>query len=115
MMIGNDYNALTAFNKGAPFQVVYPAPGSNSYSAMGIAAKAAHPNAAKVFIEFVFSKTGQALYPELMSNAPGRDGIKDPRPAAETDWYKPAAEQYQYTVEDMQKSYDEVVAPYPTK
>jgi iron(III) transport system substrate-binding protein len=115
LMIGNDYNALAAYDKGAPVQVVYPSPGSNTYTAMGIAQKAAHPNAAKLWIEFIFSKTGQSLYPTILSTAPGRSDVKDTRKAAEADWYKPASRPFDYDIADMQRSYDAVVAPYPSK
>jgi iron(III) transport system substrate-binding protein len=115
LVIGNDFNGLAAYDKGAPVQVVYPSPGSNTYTAMGIAQKAAHPNAAKLWIEFIFSKTGQALYPSVLSTAPGRSDVKDSRKAAEADWYRPAKVPFDYDIGDMQASYEAVVASYPSK
>lgn len=115
LMVGNDFNALAAAENGAPLQVVYPSPGSNTYTAMGIAAKATNPNAAKLFEEFIFSKPGQALYPLELQMAPGRSDVQDTRSVAETSWYRPAAEPFDYSPEDMLKSYDAVVEPYPSK
>jgi ABC-type Fe3+ transport system substrate-binding protein len=115
IVIGNDFNGLQANAKGAPIQVVHPSPGSNTYPAMGIAAKAKHPNAAILFEEFIFSKTGQALYPKILNTAPGRPDVEDTRPAAQAPWYQTASEPYDYNIEDMVTQYDDIVAPYPTK
>lgn len=41
----------------------------------GILAKAPHPNAAKLFTDFIFSKEGQALYVELEGVISGRDDV----------------------------------------
>jgi iron(III) transport system substrate-binding protein len=115
LVFGNDFNGLQANAKGAPIQVVYPSPGSDTYPAMGIAMKAPHPNAAILFQEFIFSKAGQSLYPQILHTAPGRKDVEDTRDAAKASWYKPASEPYKYDLADMVTQYDNVVAPYPTK
>ena len=115
LVFGNDFNGLQANAKGAPIQVVYPSPGSNTYPAMGIAAKAPHPNAAILFQEFIFSKTGQSLYPQILHTAPGRSDVEDTREAAKESWYQTASAPYNYDLNDMVTQYDNVVRPYPTK
>jgi iron(III) transport system substrate-binding protein len=115
IVIGNDFNGLQANAKGAPIQVVHPSPGSNTYPAMGIAAKSKNPNAAILFEEFIFSKTGQSLYPKILNTAPGRSDVEDTRPAAQASWYHTASEAYDYNIDEMVAKYDDVVAPYPTK
>jgi ABC-type Fe3+ transport system substrate-binding protein len=115
LVLGNEFNAFSANQKGAPVQVWYPEPRSASYTGIGIAAKAKHPNAAKLFLEYVMSDYGNAQIPTLFSMAPGREGTADSRPSTKAAWYKPQQEAYKFDVDDMLKSYDAVVAPFPAK
>jgi iron(III) transport system substrate-binding protein len=115
MVIGNEFNAFSASQKGAPVRVWYPEPRSNSYTGIGIAAKAPHPNAAKLFIEYVMSDYGNAQIPTLFSMAPGRAGTVDSRPSTKEAWYKAPVGSYHFDVADMVQSYDAVVAPFPAK
>ncbi|MCC7106653.1 MAG: extracellular solute-binding protein [Chloroflexi bacterium] len=46
----------------------------------GILAKAPHPNAAKLFIDYFHSKEGQDLWMEAEGFTSGRDGVKNPAP-----------------------------------
>jgi ABC-type Fe3+ transport system substrate-binding protein len=115
LVIGNEFNAFAASQKGAPVQVWYPAPRSASYTALGIAAKAKHPNAAKLWIEYETSQYGNEQISKYFSMAPGRPDSKDLRPSTKESWYQPEGELYKFDVEDMIKSYDAVVAPFPSK
>ncbi len=56
------YRAAEAIDKGVPLEIVWPKEGTVPEPVvMGIAANAPHPNAAKLFFEFLLSREGQAL------------------------------------------------------
>jgi iron(III) transport system substrate-binding protein len=115
LVIGNEFNAFVASQKGAPVQVWYPEPRSASYTGIGIAAKAKHPNAAKLWLEYETSEYGNEQVSQLFSMAPGRDGAPDSRPSTKDSWYKAPAALYKFDADDMVKAYNEVVGPYPSK
>jgi iron(III) transport system substrate-binding protein len=115
LVLGNEFNGFTAIGKGAPIRIWYPEPRSASYTAIGIAAKAKNPNAAKLFVEYEMSVPGNEQISKLFSMRPGRPGVQDDRPATKEAWYKKPEALYKYDLDDMIKSYDAVVAPYPVK
>jgi ABC-type Fe3+ transport system substrate-binding protein len=115
LVIGNEFNAFAASQKGAPVQVWYPEPRSASYTALGIAAKAKHPNAAKLWIEYETSQYGNEQISKYFSMAPGRPDSNDVRPSTKESWYKAPEALYKFDIDDMIKSYDNVVAPFPSK
>jgi iron(III) transport system substrate-binding protein len=63
---GLDLNYLTdqaIIESGAPIKAVFPADGAPMiWSPVGIVAKAPHPNAAKVMMDFLASKEGQEIF-----------------------------------------------------
>lgn len=60
MFDGNEYNALIAKAQGAPIAIVYPAEGTPMVSgSAGVMKDAPHPNAARLFISYLFSREGQ--------------------------------------------------------
>jgi iron(III) transport system substrate-binding protein len=62
MFDGNEYNALIVKAQGAPVAVVYPSEGTPLVSgSAGVMKDAPHPNAARLFISFLFSREGQQL------------------------------------------------------
>lgn len=62
MFDGNEYNALIVKRRGAPVAVVYPSEGTPLVSgSAGVMKDAPHPNAARLFISFLFSREGQQL------------------------------------------------------
>ena len=68
MFDGNEYNALIVKAQGAPLAIVYPSEGTPLVGgSAGVMKDAPHPNAARLFISFVFSRDGQ----QLMSDAGG--------------------------------------------
>jgi ABC-type Fe3+ transport system substrate-binding protein len=115
LVIGNEFNAFAASQKGAPVQVWYPEPRSASYTALGIAAKAKHPNAAKLWIEYETSQYGNEQISKYFSMAPGRPDSNDVRPSTKESWYRAPESLYKFDIDDMIKSYDNVVAPFPSK
>lgn len=62
MFDGNEYNALIVKAQGAPVAIVYPAEGTPLVGgSAGIMKEAPHPNAARLFLSYLFSREGQQL------------------------------------------------------
>jgi iron(III) transport system substrate-binding protein len=62
MLDGTEYVALIAKAKGAPVALVYPREGSPLVAGgSGVMKDASHPNAARLFVSFLFSRDGQQL------------------------------------------------------
>ena len=62
MLDGTEYVTLLAKSKGAPVAIVYPREGSPLVAGgSGVMKDAPHPNAARLFISFLFSREGQQL------------------------------------------------------
>jgi iron(III) transport system substrate-binding protein len=62
MFDGTEYVTLLAKAKGAPVAIVYPSEGSPLVAGgSGVMRDAPHPNAARLFISFLFSREGQQL------------------------------------------------------
>jgi ABC-type Fe3+ transport system substrate-binding protein len=70
-----------------------------------IAARAPHPNAAKLYHEYAFTAEGSALW-QKHGGAPARIGAKDQRPIAAEPWYK-------YPSKFLDYDPQEVTALYP--
>jgi iron(III) transport system substrate-binding protein len=94
--ISGEYNFYRTVLKGNPVEIVFPEEGSPFvHSANGILAKAPHPNAARVFTDFLFSKDAQQVLADDGLYVPnpdvtypkGKRALKDikivPAPAAE--------------------------------
>jgi iron(III) transport system substrate-binding protein len=79
MFDGNEYNALMLLDAQAPIAIVYPTEGTPLVGgAAGIMKDAPHPNAARLFINYLFSTEAQQLLVttgELRSFNPG---VKEP-------------------------------------
>ena len=68
MVDGNEYNAFFLREAGEPIEIVYPNEGTPLVSGQaGVLAAAPHPNAARLFLGFLFSAECQ----QLMSDAGG--------------------------------------------
>jgi iron(III) transport system substrate-binding protein len=77
--------------QGAPIRIAFPAPTPAVPVGAAIAAKAPHPNAAKLFMEWAFSKQGQEKIVEIgTSHVLRTDVTADP--FAKYDWYKKPTE-----------------------
>jgi iron(III) transport system substrate-binding protein len=60
MVDGNEYNVLIDRQKGAPITIVYPTEGTPLVAGMaGLLKEAPHPNAARLFVNYLFSREGQ--------------------------------------------------------
>jgi iron(III) transport system substrate-binding protein len=79
-----DYMARQAMANGASIDFAYPASGTVVMpSPLAITVDAANPEAAKVFVDYVLSQTGQEIVVELGSFYPVREDV-DPPPGAPT-------------------------------
>ncbi len=71
--------ALEAINQGAPIAMNFPTDGAAAYSTWtGLAAEAAHPNAAKVLLNWMASKAGQTATVEEGGDYSVRDDVAPP-------------------------------------
>jgi len=108
---GGEYVPLQMISQGAPLALVYPTEGTPSIpGGAGVMIDAPHPNAARLFDLYLFSKEGQTLLVKLARlrsfhpEAPTPEGAK---PLSEIKIMKadPAAQQKQ--VEEIKKKYAE--------
>ena len=82
------------YMRGAPVGWVYPAPtpiGATVWWA--VATTAPHPNAARLYMNWLMSEEGQHAYQAAGWTA-AMKGIPDENPAAKEPWYKPVADPY---------------------
>lgn len=75
-------------SKGAKIRQAFPPPTPVVYMGMAIPAKAPHPNAAKLYMEWAFSKEGQEAMVRICSAASARTDVKLD-PYAKYSWYVP--------------------------
>ena len=108
---GGEYVPLQMISQGAPLALVYPAEGTPSIpGGAGVIVDAPHPNAARLFDLYLFSKDGQTLLVQLARlrsfhpDAPVPEGAK---PLADIKIMKadPAAQEKQ--VDEIKKRYAE--------
>jgi iron(III) transport system substrate-binding protein len=74
-------NVLDQQNEGAPVQFVYIPPITGQVGSMGVSADAPHPNAAKVFANFLLTEPAQAVLAQ--SGTPVLAGVDGPFPLDE--------------------------------
>lgn len=80
-MGGGAARVMTADQKGAKLKVLYPADGFTLLPQSTFILKgAAHPNAAKLWIDFILSEEGQTLVTTKEALISGRAGFKSPIP-----------------------------------
>jgi iron(III) transport system substrate-binding protein len=80
MMDGSEYVAIGLKDKGAPLAFVYPTEGTPLVvSPSAVYAEAPHPNAARLFQDFLFSTEAQQLLVEVGGLRSFHKGVK-PRP-----------------------------------
>jgi iron(III) transport system substrate-binding protein len=77
----------TMYLAGAPIQWALPEPGFGPATGQAIAARAPHPNAAKLYQEYSYTEEGYGAWQKL-GGPPARNGFKDQREFANEGWYK---------------------------
>jgi iron(III) transport system substrate-binding protein len=107
-----DVVAIQQFNKGAPIAFAYPNPTPVTLQYTAVSAKAPHPNAARLFLEYITSEEGMKTWAQMWGAGTGRPDVDKAVQQKYTSapWYAPANELY--TFEDWaaaQKEYQPVV------
>jgi ABC-type Fe3+ transport system substrate-binding protein len=83
--------AITQFNNGAPLRWRVPEPVFAQPYATIIAKDAPHPNAARLFQEFIMTKPGQTVY-QAKADTSARTDVPDGRAVVSQPWFKKAEE-----------------------
>jgi iron(III) transport system substrate-binding protein len=109
MVDGNEYNAFLAKESGAPIEIVYPAEGTPLLvGSAGVMKDAPHPNAARLFISYLFSLEGQQLLVDVGGLRSYHPDVKE-RPGR-----KPLSEIKLLTADpvEQEKAVDEIKQKY---
>lgn len=92
--------------KGAPLRWKVPEPALAYTPVQFIAKNPPHPNAAKLWQDFVLSKTGQSLLMKKVGQMTVRGDMGDERPFAKEPWYKLPKSYYKYDWATLYKDKD---------
>jgi iron(III) transport system substrate-binding protein len=109
MIDGNEYNMFMEMDAKSPVKIIYPAEGTpfvNSPS--GIFADAPHPNAARVFENFLFTAPAQQLLVNLGGQRSMHPDVKEPAnrtPLAQIKLLADDAQGMLPQVNDIKKKY----------
>jgi iron(III) transport system substrate-binding protein len=76
---------------GAPIRWFYPEESPVSTNFIAISAKAAHPNAARLFMEWATSAEANSQLANVTQGSPNHSEAKDTRTITQQTWYKPPA------------------------
>jgi ABC-type Fe3+ transport system substrate-binding protein len=101
----------TMWLAGAPIKWSMPEPGVGPVTGQGIAAKAPHPNAAKLYHEYAFSAEGYEVW-QVLGGPPARIDYSDKRKVASEPWFKYPKVWFQYDTRDATKARDEIIGLY---
>ncbi|CAH1649271.1 putative Solute-binding protein [Hyphomicrobiales bacterium] len=108
----NDGNLHKLKRAGAPLKWKCPTPGLVLNDFQFIPAKAPHPNAARLWIEFMLSKKGQQLVNEGLGLGPARIDVADKRAVTGEAWYQAPAELYSFSWDEVDKGLEGVRAKW---
>jgi iron(III) transport system substrate-binding protein len=109
--VSGEYNFYRPAKKGDPIATVFPEDGMPFVSsANAILAKAPHPNAAKVFTDFLFDKDGQQILADDGLYVPNEAVTypKDKRPLKELKLIKVEPEEMQKRDDEVKKKFREL-------
>jgi ABC-type Fe3+ transport system substrate-binding protein len=103
------YNSHVIASKaaGAMIEWVAPGPVAVNDSAVALAARAPHPNAMLLLVDFLLSPEGQALYESLGYNSPRRDR-QNPSAQDLQKVYLSAAPDFEQRFNSWSRLYEEV-------
>ena len=108
---GGEYLPLQMIEKGAPLALVYPAEGTPSIpGGAGVVVDAPHPNAARVFAMYLFSKDGQQLLADMARIRSVHPDVKLPavmKALSEIAIMKPDAAAQEQSTTEIKKKYAE--------
>ncbi len=106
-----EYNFYRTAKKGNPIEIVFPEEGAPFVaSPNAVLAKAPHPNAAKVFTDFLFAKEAQQILADDGLYVPNEEVIyaKDRRPLKELRLIKVDPEEMQKRDEEIKEKFREL-------
>jgi iron(III) transport system substrate-binding protein len=92
-----------AANPGAPIRFAYATPTVGGAFGMGVVENAAHPNAARLFVEWAATPEANTLLAELTGNRPLNSMSTDARAYLEEDWFQPLGDDTWYDFRDDEK------------
>jgi iron(III) transport system substrate-binding protein len=108
---GGEYLPLQMIEKGAPLALVYPSEGTPSIpGGAGVMIDAPHPNAARVFANYLFSKDGQQLLVDMARMRSAHPDVKlpsDMKPLSEIKTMKADTQAQQKATAEIKKKYAE--------
>src|SRR3954470_3595628 len=108
---GGEYLPLQMIEKGAPLALVYPAEGTPSIpGGAGVIVDAPHPNAGRVFANYLFSKDGQQLLVDMARMRSVHPDVTLPpgmKPLSEIKTMKPDTEAQEKETAEIKKKYAE--------
>jgi iron(III) transport system substrate-binding protein len=84
------------WSKGAPVHQVLAAPVDESFTGLGIPKNAKHPNAAKLFVEFVLSSTGQTIFDVQNGAIPTNSAVKSTNKVVNESWWSVPTSRYKH-------------------
>jgi ABC-type Fe3+ transport system substrate-binding protein len=103
--------AVQKQQEGAPIRWVYPAPTPTlSVGWQGVSAHAPHPNAARLFENWMMSPEGAAAIQAKMGNRSSLTGIVDNRPVAKEAWYHAPTQLYEIDWQRWENDFDKDTA-----
>jgi ABC-type Fe3+ transport system substrate-binding protein len=108
---GGEYLPLQMIEKGAPLALVYPAEGTPSIpGGAGVIVDAPHPNAARLFAIYLFSRDGQQLLADMAKIRSVHPEVKLPsgmKPLSEIKIMKPDPAAQEAATAEIKKRYAE--------
>lgn len=111
MVDGNEYNCIIDAKKGAPIRIVYPSEGTPLIGGMaGLMKAAPHPNAARLFILYLFSREGQQLLVDMGSLRSFHPDVTEPAdrtPLAQIKVLTANPVEQEKAVDEIKKKYAE--------
>ena len=111
MVDGNEYNVILDQKRGAPLKIVYPTEGTPLVAGMaGVLKDAPHPNAARLFASFLFSREGQQFLVNEGEMRSFHPGIAEPEgrvPLKDIKVLTADPIQQEKAIEEIKKKYAE--------
>lgn len=101
----NEGNFYDQVKRGAPIRWKCPEPTLAFNSVQFIARNPAHPNAARLWQEWLMSKVGQRLWMQQSSQMTARTDLADERPVTKLSWYRAPKNFYKFTWDRVFKAF----------
>jgi iron(III) transport system substrate-binding protein len=93
--------AYTQYKNGAPVHYIIPEPVVLVPFTQAIAKTAPHPNAARLFHEWLFSVTGQKTWQAISGYVSGHEDVADTRDVTKEPWYRSGKKLWDWKFDQM--------------